>query len=56
MQMVAIIVLLAFSPEAAPIWNQVGYIALYIAAVLTLWSMILYLRAAWPILMESNQS
>jgi CDP-diacylglycerol---glycerol-3-phosphate 3-phosphatidyltransferase len=56
MQMVAIIVLLAFSPESAPIWNQVGYISLYIAAALTLWSMILYLRAAWPILMESNQS
>jgi CDP-diacylglycerol--glycerol-3-phosphate 3-phosphatidyltransferase/cardiolipin synthase len=25
-----------------------GVVLLYVAAVLTLWSMILYLRAAWP--------
>lgn len=27
-----------------------GYVLLYVAAVLTLWSMVVYLRAAWPIL------
>ncbi len=27
---------------------QVGYVLLYLAAVLTLWSMYLYLQAAWP--------
>jgi CDP-diacylglycerol--glycerol-3-phosphate 3-phosphatidyltransferase/cardiolipin synthase len=26
----------------------VGYVLLYLAAVLTLWSMIVYLKAAWP--------
>lgn len=44
MQMTALIVLLANIPLL--LW--LGYIALYSAAALTLWSMILYLRAAWP--------
>lgn len=44
MQMTALIVLLADIPLL--LW--VGYIALYSAAILTLWSMIIYLRAAWP--------
>ncbi len=30
----------------------VGYILLYIAAILTLWSMVLYLLAAWPSLSQ----
>jgi CDP-diacylglycerol--glycerol-3-phosphate 3-phosphatidyltransferase len=29
-------------------WYTVGYWLLFIAAALTLWSMIVYLRAAWP--------
>lgn len=45
-QMVAIITLLAFPPGMAG--ATVGITVLYVAAVLTLWSMILYLRAAWP--------
>jgi len=28
----------------------VGFIALYIATALTLWSMFIYLKAAWPLL------
>ena len=32
---------------------QIGEVLLYIAAGLTLWSMIVYLRAAWPSLMAS---
>jgi len=46
LQMTAIIVLLADLP-----WNWItylGYAALAGAAVLTLWSMVIYLRAAWP--------
>jgi CDP-diacylglycerol--glycerol-3-phosphate 3-phosphatidyltransferase len=31
---------------------QAGLLLLYVAAVLTLWSMVLYLRAAWPALKE----
>lgn len=49
MQMTALIVLLADIPLL--LW--VGYIALYGAAGLTLWSMILYLRAAWPFMRDT---
>ena len=30
------------------IFVWLGYIALYISVALTLWSMVIYLRAAWP--------
>ncbi|SDU06703.1 CDP-diacylglycerol--glycerol-3-phosphate 3-phosphatidyltransferase [Halopseudomonas salegens] len=46
-QMVALIVLLA-NPVTFTWWVLLGYVLLGIAAVLTLWSMIIYLRAAWP--------
>lgn len=45
-QMVSIIMLLAF-PLGTP-GAIAGEILLYIAAILTLWSMFLYLKAAWP--------
>ncbi|MCB1851763.1 MAG: CDP-diacylglycerol--glycerol-3-phosphate 3-phosphatidyltransferase, partial [Gammaproteobacteria bacterium] len=32
---------------ALPIYT-IGYVLLYVAAILTLWSMMVYLRAAWP--------
>lgn len=48
LQMVAIAVLLAVDPVLHPVWDQVGILLLYIAAILTLWSMVIYLRAAWP--------
>jgi len=47
-QMVAIIVLLLFRPGVSNFMTAVGYVALYAAAILTLWSMVLYLKAAWP--------
>jgi len=49
MQMVAITLLLLYKPTiTASIWfGKAGYVLLCIAAVLTLWSMILYLQAAW---------
>lgn len=37
-----------------PIYN-IGLVLLYIAAALTLWSMFVYLRAAWPLLTENIQ-
>lgn len=51
LQMIAIIVLLAIDPSrhAGPLLAG-GFILLYIAAVLTLWSMIVYLRAAWRVM------
>ena len=47
-QMIAIILLLIYNPHS-PLWiGLFGYILLYVAAFLTIWSMVLYLRAAWP--------
>ena len=61
-QMVAIIVLLASGPDLDSIYVISGYVLLYLAAALTLWSMYLYLKIAWPDLSsgmvndeESNQ-
>jgi CDP-diacylglycerol--glycerol-3-phosphate 3-phosphatidyltransferase/cardiolipin synthase len=34
-------------------WYTVGYWLLFIAAALTLWSMMMYLRAAWPLMKSS---
>ena len=46
-QMLALILLLAYKP-GANIWIGIaGYVLLYVAAVLTLISMIIYLKAAW---------
>jgi CDP-diacylglycerol--glycerol-3-phosphate 3-phosphatidyltransferase len=47
-QMIAIIVLLANGPDLENDFVILGYILLYAAAALTLWSMYNYLRIAWP--------
>ena len=47
-QMIAIIVLLAFGPDLNSVPVIIGYVLLYAAAILTLWSMYLYLKLAWP--------
>ena len=52
-QMVAILLLLYGHPLGAFPTRDVGLVLIYIAATLTLWSMIVYLRAAWPILLGS---
>ena len=52
-QMVAILLLLYGHPLGAFPTHDVGLILIYIAATLTLWSMVVYLRAAWPILLGS---
>lgn len=31
-----------------PLLDQIGYVLLYVAAALTIWSMFIYLKAAWP--------
>jgi CDP-diacylglycerol--glycerol-3-phosphate 3-phosphatidyltransferase len=49
-QMIAIIVLLASDPQGwAWLW-QLGFVLIYAAAILTVWSMIIYIRSAWPTL------
>lgn len=50
LQMVAILVLIAVPPLSLLSW--VGILTLYGAALLTLWSMYVYLRAAWPLLTD----
>jgi CDP-diacylglycerol--glycerol-3-phosphate 3-phosphatidyltransferase len=55
-QMVAILLLL----YKAPLWmfpsHDIGMILLYIAAILTLWSMMVYMKAAWPLLTGNSTS
>ncbi|MDW5377972.1 CDP-diacylglycerol--glycerol-3-phosphate 3-phosphatidyltransferase [Halomonas sp. HP20-15] len=51
LQMVALLLLLGTPPGT---WiANLGVVTLYIAAILTLWSMLQYLRAAWPELTRS---
>ncbi len=47
-QMIAIVLLLACNPLHAGLLMVGGYIALYVAALLTLWSMVMYLKVSWP--------
>ncbi|MFM8454386.1 MAG: CDP-diacylglycerol--glycerol-3-phosphate 3-phosphatidyltransferase [Gammaproteobacteria bacterium] len=48
LQLIAITMLLALDPKSSPLTlRMLGYVFLYIAVFLTLWSMTLYLRAAW---------
>lgn len=49
-QMVAILLLLYKIPLNGFPTHDIGLFLLYIAAILTLWSMVVYLKAAWPIL------
>jgi CDP-diacylglycerol--glycerol-3-phosphate 3-phosphatidyltransferase/cardiolipin synthase len=46
--MVSIILLLLRGSAFLPWVYDLGLGLLYLAALLTLWSMILYIRAAWP--------
>lgn len=51
LQMLAITLLLLGRTESIPSYHtlaMVGYGFLYAAAVMTLWSMVIYLKAAWP--------
>ncbi len=56
-QMIAITALLAIDPMREPSWLLgVAYLVLYTAAVLTIWSMFVYLRAAWNVIKERDNS
>ena len=48
LQMLAILVLLAAAPDRAGLLADIGCVLLILAAALTLWSMLVYIRAAWP--------
>lgn len=47
LQMIAILLFLVFDPNMSET-AILAYITFYLAAGLTLWSMLLYLKAAWP--------
>ena len=51
-QMIAILLLLYKQPVMGIDSFIVGYVLFYVAAILTLWSMVLYINAAWPMLMR----
>jgi CDP-diacylglycerol--glycerol-3-phosphate 3-phosphatidyltransferase len=56
-QMIAITGLLAVNPATDEGWQvALCYIVLYVAAVLTLWSMTVYLKAAWAIIKDQDNS
>lgn len=46
-QMAALVALLAYKPDEYSWLGITGYVLLYIAATLTIWSMLIYLKAAW---------
>ena len=51
----AIVGLLAIDPNTDESWLlALSYLMLYSAAVLTLWSMVIYLRAAWNVIRDEN--
>ena len=54
-QMTAIPLLLYHQPIGSVDVQQLGTWLIYVAAVLTLWSMIYYLRMAWPHLAEQDK-
>lgn len=54
LQMVAITLLLAF--HQSPTWyGLLGTVLLYVAAILTIWSMMEYLKIAWPELTKKTE-
>ena len=53
-QMLALVLLLYRDPIGDFPTVETGFVFLYIAAILTLWSMVIYLRAAWPALQRNG--
>jgi len=52
-QMTAIGMMIWEIPTFGLPWFDMGFALLFVAAVLTIWSMIIYLKAAWPMMKES---
>lgn len=53
LQMAALFLLLACNPLTSW-WGALGFVLLYVSAILTIWSMIMYLAIAWPELSKKN--
>ena len=54
-QMSAIPLLLYYKPLGGVDIRLVGTVLVYVASVLTLWSMVYYVRMAWPYLVEQDK-
>ncbi len=54
-QMIALLLLLYRDPIGPLPTLEIGVVLLYLSAVLTLWSMVIYLKAAWPVLAAANK-
>ncbi|MCC5792454.1 MAG: CDP-diacylglycerol--glycerol-3-phosphate 3-phosphatidyltransferase [Legionellaceae bacterium] len=52
-QMIALVLLITFDP-LRHVLGMLGFLLLYLAAILTLWSMVMYLSIAWPELMRER--
>lgn len=55
-QMIALLLLLYHAPIGPLPTRELGITLLYLAAILTLWSMLIYLKAAWPTLSGQQNS
>jgi len=55
-QMVALLLLLYREPLLGIDAAELGFWLLYVAAILTLWSMTVYLMAAWPVLLNGKKT
>lgn len=53
-QMLAIPFLLYAEPIAGVSTAMTGLVLIYVSAVLTIWSMFIYLKASWPILIKTE--
>jgi CDP-diacylglycerol--glycerol-3-phosphate 3-phosphatidyltransferase len=53
LQMLALFLLLAFN-SLNSLGGILGFVLLYVAAILTIWSMVIYLAIAWPKLTKKN--
>ena len=54
-QMLALMILLANPPQMT-VWVLLGFALLLISAALTLWSMVVYLKAAWPHMQKAQDN
>jgi len=53
-QMQALVLLIYQDPIGSFPTAEVGFVLLYVSAGLTLWSMMIYLRASWPAMQKEN--
>jgi CDP-diacylglycerol--glycerol-3-phosphate 3-phosphatidyltransferase len=55
-QMLSITLFLILHAEPVNGLYDVAYLSFYLAAILTLWSMVVYLKAAWPVMIGEGVS